>query len=343
MALLSRIEPSYARSSLAKTLPSEVRQWLKEHDYETVPPHTRLSGSYLRHTAISDIPDVDVLLFRPEVDLDRTPNAVVLELKRVLDTYPNASATTRAQRRSVHLALHDYGLHLDIVPAVACDGLDAPLKVPDRPRQVWIDSDPLGYARSLSALNQSNTERVVPLVKLIKAWRDVHMRTQRPKSYLLEVMVFHAITDERITVHGRGCADNFADLLGYWNGEYRDLVEASTGMPRVFDPQLGHLLTAGWERSHFETFMRRVEEAASLARQALDTDDEKKANEAWSKVFGDFWPSGDEAMSAARAEADTVSLGTTMITATGLVVGGGSAATVPTRRTTYHGHQADSQ
>jgi hypothetical protein len=59
-ALLTKIEPSAERRHLAKTLPRELRTWLKEHDYETVDPHTLLSGSYARHTAILEIPDVDV-------------------------------------------------------------------------------------------------------------------------------------------------------------------------------------------------------------------------------------------------------------------------------------------
>lgn len=60
-ALLKRINPSDHRLGLAERLPGEVRKWLKDHDFETVSPHTRLSGSYKRQTAICDIPDVDVL------------------------------------------------------------------------------------------------------------------------------------------------------------------------------------------------------------------------------------------------------------------------------------------
>src|SRR6266700_4023571 len=49
----------------------------------TKSPHTQLSGSYSRHTAIGTIPDVDVLLFVREDQLERTPNAVLLEVHKV--------------------------------------------------------------------------------------------------------------------------------------------------------------------------------------------------------------------------------------------------------------------
>ena len=91
-ALLTNVEPDETRSSLASSLPNDVRDWLKAHEYATATPHTRLSGLYARSTAIGNIKDVDVLLFVPKSELERTPNAVLLDVKKVLDDYPDASA-----------------------------------------------------------------------------------------------------------------------------------------------------------------------------------------------------------------------------------------------------------
>ena len=52
-------------------------------------------------------------------------------------------------------------------------------------------TDPLGYADCLSELNQAHGGKVVPLVKLLKHWRDVQMERRRPKSYWLECMIYH--------------------------------------------------------------------------------------------------------------------------------------------------------
>src|SRR6266571_8924172 len=154
-ALLKKINPPVERVELASTRVGEVRDWLQGHEFRTKSPHTQLSGSYSRHTAIGTIPDVDVLLFVREDQLERTPNAVLLEVHKVLREYPESAITTEGQRRSVRLDLSADDLYLDIVPAVAEDGLDEALKVPDRPQQEWILSDPVGYAHRLSRLNQA--------------------------------------------------------------------------------------------------------------------------------------------------------------------------------------------
>ena len=91
-ALLNRVNPSQDRIEVASTRVGDVRDWLKEHDFATKDPHTRLSGSYDRKTATADIPDVDVLLFVPDEAEDRTPNAVLLGVRDVLEGYPGRDA-----------------------------------------------------------------------------------------------------------------------------------------------------------------------------------------------------------------------------------------------------------
>ncbi|MEJ2422814.1 MAG: nucleotidyltransferase [Acidobacteriota bacterium] len=208
-ALLKKVNPDSDRTEVAQRLPGDVRDWLKEHEFETRAPHSRLIGSYGRQTAITDIKDVDTLLFLPEEANERTPESVLRELKSVLDEYPDASAEASPQRRSIRLDFRNEGLCMDIVGAVAQDGIDKPLWIPDRQKTKWIESDPLGYARSLSKANADHGAKLVPLIKLVKAWRDEHMTFRRPKSYLLEVIVFQAVTAgsivrEMAEIDGRG-------------------------------------------------------------------------------------------------------------------------------------------
>ena len=224
-ALLSKIEPPPERSKVAQEAPAKVRDFLKEHDFETVVPHTRLIGSYYRCTAVLDIKDVDLLVFVPEAQRERTPNAVLQELKAALDEYPDGAAETSSQRRSVRLDLLNEGLQLDIVPAIHGGDVEKRLSIPDRPAKEWIDSDPLGYSNRLSKLNQDHGGKVVRLVKLFKAWRDVQMKTRRPKSYVLEVMVFYAVSEGSIQLVDRSTAENMADLLRYVWGKYKKLYE----------------------------------------------------------------------------------------------------------------------
>lgn len=336
-ALLNRINPTQERLDLAKTLPGEVRTWLEDHEFETAVPHTRLTGSYARHVAILDIPDVDVLLFVPQEERNSTPNSLLRRVKTLLDDYPDTSIAA-GQRRSVRLEFPLHELHLDIVPAVAANGLENPLEIPNRETEKWIESDPLGYKESLSALNAEHGEKVVPLIKLIKTWRDVHMQVRRPKSYLLEVIVFQALEGGSVVTEDRSMAAVVAGFFGHVADKWEELMDLGEDVPRVLDPQLGNPLPGNWERPHFETFMRRVREARKAAERAVafeEDDDVDRASEQWRSIFGEHWPSDEEVKQLARAEAARIQPGSAKVAATGSVVGG--AGGVTSRRTRYYG------
>ncbi len=330
-ALLSKIEPSSERKKIAKEYPAKVRDFLKKNEFETAAPHTRLSGSYRRSTAILDIHDVDVLLFVPESRCEDTPNALLIAAKKALDAYPSSQVEVSSQRRSVRLKFEDPDFFLDIVPAVASDGLDEALLVPDRPSKEWIPSDPLGYAHSLSELNQDSYEKAVPLVKLMKAWRDSNFLNRRPKSYLLEVMVFHLINDRKIELEGQGYGAIVAQIFAFWEQEYANLV-----VPAVKDPKISeNNLAKNWGRSYFETFMRRVKEASRASSEALEETNEERASELWAKIFKELWPSQSEAKAAALAEAASISPGSAGVGAGGSVLS--KAPSVVSQPTRYYG------
>lgn len=337
-ALLTRINPTDTRVELVSRRTNELRDWLREHDYETAAPHTRLSGSYSRSTATEGIPDVDVLLFLHKPELERTPNSILIELNQVLKDYPGGTSNTTAQRRSVRIELASDVICLDIVPAVVPEGLERPLRIPDRPQKEWIQSDPLGYAGRLTAINQAHGGKLVPLIKLLKAWRDEQMKRRRPKSYVLEVMLLYAVEDGTLVLCDRSVAENVRDVFVHITDKYRDLMENGTGVPRISDPQVGGMyITGGWERSHFETFMRRASEARTAAENAVAAKNDAAASEEWKRVFGSRWPSDDDVRAAIRAEARSVQPGSTSVSKTGRVLGGVGTVLAPATR--FHGSE----
>lgn len=336
-ALLTKINPPKDRRALIRDLVRDLRRWLEDHDFQTVGPHTLLIGSYARATAVLWIKDVDILVVLPESALERTPHSVLLELRGVLADYPGAVVTAVGQRRSIRVELEDYDLCLDLVPAVAPNGLDEPLKVPDRPKKYWIDSDPLGYMERLSDLNGEHDDKVVRLAKMVKAWRDHTMKIRRPKSYMLEVMVVNAVENGEISLVGQSWPSILAELFGHWADKYHDLMEKGEGVPRIYDPQLGHLISGGWTREDFETFMRRVREADRAAQRALAADTEAEAAVEWKRLFGDCWPNDEEVEDQARAEALKVGPGLSKVGSLGWVTGPAAARTIPTVATRFHG------
>lgn len=343
-ALLTRINPTEDRVQTAATRVNDLRTFLAQHDLPTASPHTRLSGSYARHTAIEHIPDVDILTFLPSDQLDRTPNAVLLELHGVLKTFPGGAIDTRGQRRSVRVTLEADDLCLDIVPAVFDADFDEPLQVPDRPKMEWIRSDPLGYADRLSRVNKDHGGKLVPLIKLLKAWRDEQMKVRRPKSYVLEVILLQGVEAGELVLCDHGTAENVHDAFKYVTDRFEVLMDQGKESPRIADPQIpANFITKGWERAAFETFMRRAREARLAAARALEADDELTASAEWARVFGSRWPEEAEVKEAARAEARGVQPGNASVSPAGLVVAGTlrpttvAAKLVASHPTRYHG------
>src|SRR5688572_23555107 len=88
---LSNLQPDGDRIKLAINIPDKLREYLKGTDkIKTVNPHTRLSGSYSRYTAIKEIKDVDVLLFVSEEygDGEDCIRDVINDLVHALEGFP---------------------------------------------------------------------------------------------------------------------------------------------------------------------------------------------------------------------------------------------------------------
>ena len=192
--LLKNIKPPDDRLEAARDLPPLVRDYLEQHEeFVTIAPHTRLVGSYAQHMAVGDVKDVDFLVNVPGDPHSNHPEAkdVILALKRALDGLPDAlgyegsaGVDIERARRSVHVYFAGRDFHLDVVPCIAPGGFDDVLYVPDRGFNKWIPSHPIGYITLLGELNQEHGKKVRPLGKLLKHFRNYHMKNRRPKELL---------------------------------------------------------------------------------------------------------------------------------------------------------------
>jgi hypothetical protein len=249
--------PTGERLELAQEWPARIREHLQGHEMETASPHSRLTGSYSRKTAVREIKDVDVLVFLPLAALDDRPSGVLREIRDALEDFPDASLDLTAQRRSVRVVVPDDALEIDVVPAVAEDEIDDVLRVPDRESSTWLDSQPLGYGKALSGLNQANASRVKPIIRLLKLWRDLHMVYKRPKSYWLECLVFHAFDQGDVTATGASVADIFTSLLVHLDERVSPGVERG-GVPFIADPMLGNNVAGGWTNSEAKALLTHL-------------------------------------------------------------------------------------
>jgi len=306
-SLLTNIQPRSTRISLAQEIPASIRKYLKETDLlATVDPQSRLAGSYSRSTAIKNIKDVDLLVFINPLYKDdkvKGPQNALNDLLDALRGFPeaqgdengsvNGDLALRKQRRSVCVTftLHndvdneEETFNVDVVPVILADNLDEPLWIPDKEWSKWIKTDPLGYGKYLSSLNKVNGYKVIPLIKMLKHWRDVRMVYRRPKSYWLECILVNLIDRKKIEFDERSYAEIFSTLLNEIYLDFEADFNEEKAVPKVPDPMLGNNVAWNWERSEFETFMRRVNECSKWAIRALESNDEEEAIGLWQNIF----------------------------------------------------------
>ncbi|MCI0560084.1 MAG: nucleotidyltransferase [Nitrososphaera sp.] len=295
--LLKNIQPLEERLDATRDLPPLVRSYLEEcQDFPTVSPHSRLVGSYAQHTSVGDVKDVDFLV-RVDGDPEKNePEAkqLIRDLKKALDDLPealgymgSAGIDIERARRSVHVYFERYDFHLDVVPCIAPVGFEEVIYVPDRGLNKWIKSHPVGFIDLLKDLNENSSGKVRRLYKLLKHFRNYHMKTRRPKSYWLGALLIHHISKADGLDTSKSLAELFHDLLDAVYNQYDHLLHIDdTATPNIPDPMLGHNISWNWSRSHFETFMRRLDDGRTWARKALDSEDRETAIDWWQKVFG---------------------------------------------------------
>jgi hypothetical protein len=353
--LLCNLQPPDDRLKAARDLPPLVREYLKQcTDFPTVYPHTRLAGSYRQHLTTVDVKDIDTLVFVPADPEENDPPAkqMIRDLKGALDDLPNqpdalgewhaslveANLEIERARRSVHIHFRDHDFHLDVVPVAAPNGEDKSLYIPDRGYDQWIPTDPLGYIKLLEELNGQYGQKVKPLGRLLKHYRNQHMVYQRPKSYWLGALLVKHIGNGNLDMD-QPLPMLFRDLLKAIHSDFAPILGRQDGAtPHIKDPMLDHDISWNWGRSAFERFMRVVEEGrdrATRAIEALEQGNVEKAVEIWQRVFGEeYFPSNiDDAL---KRLAVAGMPGSAVVSRVGFVTSAGAAtgpymATQPTR------------
>ena len=290
---LSNIEPDDTAVAYAMEAHIPLREYLEDDEtFGQYFVNSFLYGSYKRHTAVGSIKDVDIVIltnFDPESE-EHTPAKVLRKLKSALARYYNNPENTEYQRRSIRIDeplpdRDDCKMTLDIIPAVALNGEDEPLLVPDRDVKEWIRSHPKGHIKHSSSLNRDNEERFVPLVKIMKWWwkyqsevRQPKVARPNPKGFWVEVLTGMVFDPAQ-----HFYADHFIAVLENVSKKYSDKGE----VPNLPDPGLeGEIVKTNMDLEEFEVFMQAVNESLELAKQARDETDNLKSSEIWQEIFG---------------------------------------------------------
>jgi hypothetical protein len=342
--MLKQLRPPQDRIDMAKTLAPLVQDFLrKSPDFPTLAPHVHLVGSYGQKMSAGDIKDVDFVIRVPgDQELNEPPaRELISQLYGTLDQLPAALETEgyagidlERARRSVHVYFSNQDFHMDVVPCIAPDGFDEPVWVPDRGFERWIESHPVGVVDLIARLEKEHPGKVRSLGILLKHFRNHQMKTRRPKSYWLTALLLQHVQGTLNMAQPIGVL--YRDLVAAIHRQYASTYHRPGAVPHVKDPMLGHDVSWNWQRTHFETFMRRLEESQKWATSALDAGDKDEAIRFWQKVFGEeFFPA--DIGNAAEKLAAAAMPGVSAVTSAGSIARVGAAGATSTRRTTYHG------
>jgi hypothetical protein len=352
--LFENLRPPEERLRAAQDFPSLVRGYLKDSEsFPTLYPHSTLVGAYGQDLCAGDVKDVDFIV-RVEGDPDKNePEArqLVQDLKKALDGLPEALGLTGAAymdditvtraRRSVQVHFEERDFYLDVVPCVAPNGFDYPVWVPDRGFNKWIKSHPVGVINLLTELSESlgsSGPKVRKLGKLFKYFRDEHMKTRKPKSYWLLALLLENIQGEVLDMD-QPIGQLFHDLLDACYVRFAPILGRTDGAtPHIKDPILGHDISWNWERNHFETFMRRLDDGRKWSEKALVATERETAISYWQRVFGDAFPSDVE--QAAKENAAKGFPGSSWVAPSGIVASAPAAQSVRMGVTKFHGEEA---
>lgn len=277
--LLANIEPDPDNVKLAKKSHEEIRDFLaKDDEISKANPETFLSGSYARETAINDIKDVDIILI---IDLDRTITEPEVALAWVEASLQKDYSKVKRQGRSVNV-INDKGFSLDVVPATPISNRSGPLWIPDREAKAWVATHPKAQIAFSSERNKVTEGCYVPLIKIIKYWRDrLSSESARPNSYIIESLLAQCVVSEPSS-YGEAVKNIFSHI--YFT--YQSYLVAGS-VPHISDPGYSSVNVAKrWEFEEFSAFMAEVKNGYSAAKEALESQDEAESIKLWRKLFG---------------------------------------------------------
>jgi len=285
--LSANIEPDPNNVKLAKKSHEEARDSLaKDDEISKANPETFLSGSYARETAVNDIKDVDIILV---IDLDRSITEPEVTLAWVQASLQNNYSKVKIQGRSVNV-INDKGFSLDIVPATPVSNRSGPLWIPDREAKTWVATHPKAQIAFSSERNKDTEGYYVPLIKIIKYWRDrLASENARPSSYIIESLISQCLISKPSSY-----GDAVKNIFSHIYFTYQSCLTMRS-VPNITDPGYSSVNVAKrWEFEEFSVFMTEVKNSYSTAKEALESKDGAESIKLWRRLFGNKFSPKEE-------------------------------------------------
>jgi hypothetical protein len=250
---------------------------------------TFLNGSYARHTVVRPIRDVDIIAVVGTDWMEADPARAMESLRRKLAQWYDGWRTRR-RRRAVQVQLSR--VNLDVLLATAPDGMDSPLRIPDRDLRRWIRTHPKRQRELTEQLRTETNGNYPRLVRLLKAWASNRVaEAYVPASFVLECSAFHVVAGEPARFAG-ALEEGFVALLeGLYGWDFGRSGWYSWSRPTVTDPGLPDMNVAErWDAAGADGVRRKLKVALQRCAEIERSRWEETAVGKWAELFGGLFP-----------------------------------------------------
>lgn len=267
-------------SNCKNNVTEAIRKQLSLHD-----DGGRVIGSWDRDTMIRYLSegDVDLMVVLHYGENKEWKNSggtdkALDKFKSILESkYPDT--TIRKDRNCVCMQLADFTL--DVVPAFKYDSGN--YYIPDTYRGVWVDTNPIEYAKKITAVNKKMDAHFVPLIKMVKGWN--RERGWPIRSFHLETMLYeHYKTYDQAYSYSSTLKVFFNALPGYLGSPCYDPITSD---------RLDGYLDNGTNPTKRQEAIEKANRAAKKSQEAMEYEEagkEQKAIEIWESLLGEFFP-----------------------------------------------------
>ncbi|MCT2357874.1 SMODS domain-containing nucleotidyltransferase [Brevibacterium casei] len=246
-----------------------------------------LIGSYKRSVSIKRVKDVDVFVRLPDVPNDVTSKDILDRFFTVLHAEfgsdDDGHRRTKRQDRSLQVSFPEYDLYVDAVPARPYrDG--ETWEIPQKgDADKWVRTNPEKLTSLSSEMNAAHEGYYIPTVKLLRQTRrSILGAGKKPGGFFIEAATYQAFASGLVS--GNDHAEYYASALEEVNKIIANYVSYGVG---VDDPTLpGRMISIRATDDELDAAKTRFADAARVAREALDEEDEGEAALAFQKLLG---------------------------------------------------------
>ena len=227
---------------------------------------TLFGGSVSKHTAISGLSDVDVLVIVNDSSLSGQSPATVIRLmaQRIRQRLPQTSVSTGDLAVTVR---YSDGIEVQVLPAIRTK---SGVRIADPKTNRWSGVVyPERFARKLTQVNQRNDGKVIPTVKLAKGLASHMISSNRDhiSGYHMESLAIEAFRNYQGPHDLKSMLSHFADFSS--RAVIKPIIDP-TGQSRHVDEYMGPQGSARRQRASdsFRRMRQRFE--ACRTKEEID-------------------------------------------------------------------------